>query len=146
MVTEIEITPMKPEDAPAVAELTSQLGYPATYSEIQQRFDRIQFEAGHALLVARTSSGTPCGWIHLRPELSLETGSKLEVAALVIDEKLRGLGIGAKLMSAGENWAQKNGSRIVHLRSNVIRSDAHRFYERLGYQLKKTSHLFEKEL
>lgn len=146
MVTQIEITPMKSEDAPAVTELTSQLGYPTTVSEIEQRFDRIQSEAGHALLVARTSNGTPCGWIHLRPELSLETGSKLEVAALVIDEKLRGLGIGAKLMNAGENWAQKNGFRIVHLRSNVIRSDAHRFYERLGYQLKKTSHLFEKAL
>jgi GNAT superfamily N-acetyltransferase len=49
-------------------------------------------------------------------------------------------------MEAAERWAIARGHRVLRLRSRVQREGAHRFYERLGYRIAKTSHTFQKQL
>lgn len=51
-----------------------------------------------------------------------------------VDASLRGQGIGRYMMEWAIAEAKKNGCRFVQLTSNKKRKDAHRFYERLGFQ------------
>lgn len=55
-------------------------------------------------------------------------------------------GVGATLLAAAEAWAAARGHDTLRVRSNVIRVDAHRFYERLGYERVKQSLVFQKHL
>ena len=135
---------MNSNDLPDVVELTKQLGYPSTSTEIENRFERLRTEPGDLLLVARQEK--VYGWIHLRTELSLGSDPRVEVVGLVVDEAVRGQGIGAKLMDEAERWARKQGLAKMRLRSNIKRGDAHRFYEKLGYGIQKTSHVMVKDL
>ncbi len=47
---------------------------------------------------------------------------------------LRGQGIGAALMAECEARARAAGCGMIQLTTDRSRHDAHRFYERLGYQ------------
>ena len=55
------------------------------------------------------------------------------ISMMVVDESLRGRGIGAELVRAAEAALAAQGCQIVEVTSNMRRIDAHRFYERLGY-------------
>jgi GNAT superfamily N-acetyltransferase len=50
------------------------------------------------------------------------------------------------LMEQAERWAREKGCWAVHLRSNIVRRDAHVFYERIGYSNVKKSRVFRKVL
>ncbi len=63
-----------------------------------------------------------------------------------VDESSRGHGIGKALLVAAESWALGNQLLLVRIRSNLIRSDAHQFYQKQGYSVKKSWHLFTKSL
>ncbi len=71
---------------------------------------------------------------------------RAEVNGLVVAEEQRSLGAGARLLKAAEDWARKHGCPSMHVRSNVIRERAHKFYERLGYEHYKTQKAFRKML
>lgn len=45
----------------------------------------------------------------------------------------RGKGIGAKMMAFCIEDARRRGAKVIQLTSNAARTDAHRFYERLGF-------------
>ncbi|MED2645905.1 GNAT family N-acetyltransferase, partial [Bacillus thuringiensis] len=51
---------------------------------------------------------------------------------------------GNVLLSYIENWGKENGCESIVLTSAFARIDAHRFYEREGYD--KVSYSFHKEL
>jgi len=65
---------------------------------------------------------------------------------LVVNEAYRGKGIGEKLLAGIEDWAKERGIQAVFLRSNIVREEAHRFYEKVGYKNTKTSKIFWKYL
>lgn len=53
---------------------------------------------------------------------------------MVVAEDLRGQGIGAALVREAEARLAARGCHMVEVTSNLRRADAHRFYERLGYE------------
>ena len=59
------------------------------------------------------------------------------ISMMVVDEALRSRGIGTALVRAAEHTLAAQGCYMVEVTSNVRRIEAHRFYERLGYE--KTS-------
>ena len=64
----------------------------------------------------------------------LARGSKsLTIEAVHTSAEMRGKGIGAAMMRFAIEQARGAGARLVQLSSNNARSDAHRFYERLGF-------------
>ena len=138
----------EPADAAALADLTTQLGYPATADELAERLETLDTRDG-ALIVAEAGDtrgeSRVIGWIHVR-SLVLLTGPHAEIDGLVVDEAFRGLGIGEALMNRAEQWAAERGQTQVYVRSNVIREGAHRFYARLGYERVKTSYTFCKTI
>jgi GNAT superfamily N-acetyltransferase len=119
------------EDAPAIAELLGQLGYPAEAETVAARIERL-LAAGDRLVVADVG-GRVVGLadLHVSPSLEYdEPAGKL--AAIVVDEGHRGGGIGRALVEAMEAEARARGCAVFFLTTAEGRADAHAFYERLG--------------
>ena len=134
--------PATATDAPVVAALCAELGYPATSEAIGRRLAAIAGDPDAAVLAAQVRDGVVIGWVHVRALQLLQRDVCAEIGGLVVDAAWRRHGIGGQLMAAAEDWARRRGIRLIRLRSNVIRDDAHRFYRRLGYADSKTSLLF----
>ncbi len=140
----VTIRTAREEDSASIALLATQLGYPASTEEIRKRLGRIlQADAGSAI-VAELGNGEVCGWILVVSMTSLTAPPRAEVAGLVVDQAMRGLGIGALLLQAAMRWATINGFAEVRVHSNTIRERAHQFYEREGFRRIKTQVLFGK--
>jgi predicted N-acetyltransferase YhbS len=129
-----------------MAVLATQLGYPSAAEEVKSRLRAIEGRDDHCVLVAELEGGRVVGWIHACASYLIEVNPRAEIGGLVVDEGQRGSGIGKLLMRHAEEWARAKGLEAVSVRSNVIRGDAHRFYERLGYENIKTQHAFSKVL
>jgi GNAT superfamily N-acetyltransferase len=134
-----------PEDLPALADLCTQLGYPSTTEEVNRRLETILEQTGHAVFVAEVD-GQAAGWIHVYASQTVESESCAEIGGLVVDKAHRGQGLGKALLAEAEMWARQGGIPEVRVRSNVIRKEAHRFYEVLGYENIKTRFTFCKRL
>jgi GNAT superfamily N-acetyltransferase len=144
--SQMRIRPMTAADAPQVADLTTQLGYPTSTEQATERLAALdERPAEHAALVAE-EGGRAVGWVHVELVTSLATGFQANIGGLVVDGSRRSDGIGADLLAAAEAWARERGARTMLVRSRVTRERAHRFYEREGYDLVKTSNVFEKPL
>src|SRR4029077_19132704 len=72
------------QDAARIAELSGQLGYPASRLEIAQRMKRMRPAAQHAIVVAETGKKI-MGWLHVSVTPVLEIALCAEVNGLVID-------------------------------------------------------------
>lgn len=139
------IRPARPEDAPAIAGLVTQLGYEAAPREVAERLERILSRRDQRFIVAE-SDGRVMGWVHVEAAESVDTGVFAHVAGLVVDRAHRRHGVGAALMGAAEAWARQQGCPVIRLRSSSTRTPAHRFYEGLGYANVKTQYSFVKPL
>jgi GNAT superfamily N-acetyltransferase len=143
---ELKIRRATSADAPQLAVLTGQLGYPATPAQIRERLRRIQPASQNAVFVADSAKDGVVGWLHVSGDALLESDMRAEVNGLVVAEGRRSLGAGARLLAAAEEWARKHGCKSMSVRSNVIRERAHKFYERNGYEHYKTQKSFRKPL
>lgn len=59
---------------------------------------------------------------------------RMVIEAVQTRADMRGKGIGAKLIQHCLDIARERGIALVQLTSNAKRQDAHRFYERLGFE------------
>ena len=132
-------------DAASLARLATQLGYPTTAAEAELRAAAVLGRPQHRVLVAEVG-GDVVGWVHVAPSVTLESDPSAEIAGLVVDEELRGQGIGARLIAEAEAWAAVQGYGLMRVRSNVKRNRARRFYERAGFTVTKRQRNFEKRL
>ena len=131
-------------DAPSIAQLSGQLGYPVETLVMRDRLTRFLKLEEHAVFVAETSD--VLGWIHAAEHELLEVGNHCEIWGLVVAGGQRGKGVGRRLIEAVEEWARDRGLDEVTVRSNVIRPESHPFYERLGFTRYKTQHAYRKGL
>lgn len=69
----------------------------------------------------------------------------LYVTYVAVDEKKRKNGIGKRMMLEAEKICKKNKCSAIELTSANFRSEAHAFYESLGFTKKNTTH-FVKEI
>lgn len=139
------VRPARTEDAPALAVLAGQLGYPTSSEQLSARLPEVAAHPDAVILVAGERDEVQ-GWIHVELKRSLLAPLAAQVMGLVVDERQRGGGIGAALLTAGEARARERGCAQMLVATRVTRERAHRFYRREGYALLKTSHVFEKAL
>ncbi len=59
-----------------------------------------------------------------------------EIAELCVDKDFRNQKIGEKMLDYVENIMRKKDVSVVHLGSEIVRKDAHRFYENHGFEKK----------
>ncbi len=137
---------MTADDAPDVAAISGQLGYSATAAQVRERLEAISHSPDNASFVAERD-GVVLGWVNVfGVHLLASPASFAEVGGLVVHAGERRQGIGRLLMAHAEAWAAAHQYTHIRLRSGLHRTDAHRFYESIGYTLAKTSHMFRKEI
>ena len=72
--------------------------------------------------------------LSLIPGLSRKGMTRMQIEGVRVSSTARGGGIGHKMMIWAIEYARDNGCGVVELTTDKSRIDAHRFYERLGFQ------------
>ncbi|MGJ8570329.1 MAG: GNAT family N-acetyltransferase [Hoeflea sp.] len=107
---------------------------PADLPAYLTAFDRISASPNDQLFVADLN-GEVVGTFQttLITSLTGKGSSSLTVKAVHTRSDMRGNGIGQTMMTHAIEQARQAGARLVQLMSNASRTDAHRFYTRLGF-------------
>lgn len=152
----LQIRPVTPADAPAVATLTGELGYARAPEAVARWIDQLtalhELDAQHpglvplqAVLVA-CDGETVLGWIQVEIQRHLQEEQRALIAGLVVSAEARSRGVGRALCQAAEDWARRRSIGALRVTSRSTRERAHQFYLRDGYLRVKTSEVFEKPL
>jgi len=98
--------------------------------------DRVLDDPGNDLLVAVDGSGAVVATLQLTliPGMARRGSTRLLVEAVRVASAERSAGIGSAVMRwVVEQAAVELGAPLVQLTSDAARTDAHRFYRRLGF-------------
>lgn len=132
-----------PADAEAIAAMIAELGYAVTAEQVAARLGAIE-EAGQSVLVAEID-GRVVGCLSTSTMIVLHRPAPVgRISMMVVDERYRSRGIGAQMVSAAEELLGRKACQLVEVTSNLRRVDAHRFWERIGYE--RTSARFAKQV
>ncbi|MGN6870137.1 MAG: GNAT family N-acetyltransferase [Solirubrobacteraceae bacterium] len=127
------VRPARFADAPALAHLLTELGYP---QDAEQTLAQLAAWAGDprgTVLVAEPDR-SPAGLIAAYANRHMERpGSFVRVVALAVDPTRQRSGLGRRLLAAVEAWAADLGCREIEITSSRHRADAHAFYRALGF-------------
>ena len=121
-------------DSPALARLTTQLGYETSADEMEERLLVILPHPDYLTCVAELEErvvgivGVGVGRYYEK------NGAYGRLLALVVDEAWRGRGVGASLVAEAERRLRERGVTSVIVNSGSQRDEAHRFYRQLGYR------------
>jgi len=132
-----------PDDLPSIVALLVQddLGKNRERLEdiLDQRyvdaFKLIDSDPNQFLMVAE-SGGEVVGTCHLTimPSLTFIGSIRMQIEAVRVSYKLRGSGVGRKMMDEAFSYAKSCGASIIQLTTNKQRPLAKQFYKKLGFE------------
>ncbi|MBP1233383.1 GNAT superfamily N-acetyltransferase [Arthrobacter sp. PvP102] len=106
----------------------------------QRAFEAIDADPCHLLVVGELLvQGKPAGpvvatfQLSFIPGLSRRGSWRSQIEAVRVSAQLRGLGIGAAMVTWAADESRRRGCSLMQLTTHKSRRDAHRFYERLGF-------------
>lgn len=90
----------------------------------------------HQLLVVCEGGGQAVGTMQITfiPGLSRKGSTRALIEGVRVHRDARGTGFGTKMMQWAVEEARARGCAMVQLTTDASRTDAHRFYERLGFE------------
>ncbi|RJG47213.1 GNAT family N-acetyltransferase [Mesorhizobium sp. DCY119] len=98
-------------------------------------FERIQASPNDTLYVAEFDGEVVGTFQTTRITVMIGRGATtLRIEAVQTREDMRGQGVGEKMMRFAIEQGRQAGASVVHLTSSLKRTDAHRFYKRLGFE------------
>ena len=98
-------------------------------------FERIAADPSELVVVADDGSAAVATMqLSLLPGLARRGALRLQIEAVRVAEHLRGGGVGEEMARWAIAEAERLGCALVQLTSDRSRVDAHRFYERLGFE------------
>ncbi len=130
---DLTIRDARAADAPAIALLLDQLGYPAEVGAVEGRLERLVIVGDRVVVADLDGQVVGLAQLHVSPALEYDRPAA-KLAALVVDDAHRGRGIGRALVEELEAEARKRGCVLLFLTTSERRDDAHAFYERLGLE------------
>lgn len=126
-------------DAPAIALLLGELGYPCAPEAAAARLAALEGQAADRVLVAQDEGAAAApdavlGVLHLHHARMLHLDRPVtRVMSLVVRQGTRGRGIGVALLRAAEEEARRAGADTIELTSGLKREAAHAFYRARGF-------------
>jgi RimJ/RimL family protein N-acetyltransferase len=127
------VRPARFTDAPPLARLLTELGYPQDAEQTSAQLAAWAGDPRGTVLVAE-SDGAPTGFVAAYAIRYMEgPGSFARVVALAVDPARRRSGLGRGLLAAVEAWASALGCRDIEITSSRRRDEAHAFYLALGF-------------
>jgi GNAT superfamily N-acetyltransferase len=90
----------------------------------------------HQHVVVAVRQGRVVGTLQLTivPGLSRRGSTRAIIEGVRVHADERGTGLGTQLIEWAIDASRAEGCQLVQLTSDVTRTEAHRFYERLGFQ------------
>lgn len=125
-----------------------ELGYDVNLDIVKKQIRKLTNDNKHHIIIGFENEQTRkiIGFVHAELYESLYMDTGLNILGLAVDSNFQGQGIGKKLMSSIEDYALKNNISYIRLNSNVCRTEAHKFYESIGYVCDKTQKRLIKKL
>ena len=141
----VVIRPMSKADHPSVAVIWRDvLDVPVSDEELERVYKQMENDDRYSTFVA-AAGGKVVGLVTLAKVLAIgHPNGYTKVNGLGVLPEYQGKGIGRMLLNKAEDEARKNGTYYLGLASGIGRTDAHGFYESMGF--KKTSYWFRKKL
>ncbi|MGW1196417.1 N-acetyltransferase family protein [Streptomyces sp. NPDC002536] len=144
-MSDIVIRRATADDIPAIVALLAddplgaQRESPGDLAPYRTAFERLTGDPNQHLVVAERD-GRTIGTLQLTviPGLSRRGATRSVVEAVRVHADERGSGLGTRLVEWAIEASRLEGCLLVQLTSDATRVDAHRFYERLGFE---ASHL-----
>ena len=128
------IRQLLPGDAESASQLLAQLGYPTTAAALEGRVRRAS-ESRVDAVVAERADGRLLGLASMQCLRLLTADSPLALlTSIVVEERSRRLGAGRQMVEHLCARAVELGCDRVAVTTHLRRSDAHSFYERLGFE------------
>jgi GNAT superfamily N-acetyltransferase len=122
------------EDYATIAHLLGELGYPSMPDGVRQRLARLLPREDTRVFVAEHSASILGALgLHRMPMLTSVSDIAM-IIALVVTEEARRTGVGRRLVERAEDEARLWRCGRIMVTSAERRTEAHAFYERLGYQ------------
>ncbi|WP_410574092.1 GNAT family N-acetyltransferase [Amycolatopsis sp. cmx-4-61] len=139
-MTDYAIRRAQREDIDAIVRMLAddQLGAtrddPGDLEPYLRAFDEIDADP-HQLLVVVTVGDKPVGTLQLTiiPGLARRGALRGQIEAVRIHADHRGAGLGADLVRWAIDESRRRECALVQLTSDTSRTEAHRFYQRLGF-------------
>ncbi|MEU6974807.1 MULTISPECIES: GNAT family N-acetyltransferase [unclassified Streptomyces] len=140
-MSDLEIRPAQQDDLPAIVAmladdpLGAQRESPDDLTPYTAAFARLAQDPNQRLVVA-VRAGRVVGTLQLTliPGLSRKGTTRSLIEGVRIHADERGSGLGTRLIEWAVEESRAQDCRLVQLTSDVTRIDAHRFYERLGFE------------
>ncbi|OKK02308.1 GNAT family acetyltransferase [Streptomyces sp. CB03234] len=140
-MSDLEIRPAAPADIPAIVAmladdpLGAQRESPDDLTPYSAAFERLSGDP-HQRLVVAVRDERVVGTLHLTiiPGLSRRGANRSIIEAVRIHADERGGGLGTQLIEWAIAESRREQCQLVQLTSDASRTDAHRFYERLGFE------------
>lgn len=136
-------------DAEEIQKISNyELGYDVNLNIVKKQIKKLTEDSLHHIIIGYENEQTRkiIGFVHAELYESLYMDTGLNILGLAVDSDFQGQGIGKKLMSSIEEYALKNNISYIRLNSNIRRTEAHRFYESIGYVCDKTQKRLIKKL
>ncbi|MEU2518755.1 GNAT family N-acetyltransferase [Streptomyces pseudogriseolus] len=137
---DLEIQPATADDVPAIVALLAddplgaQRESPDDLTPYLTALELLRSDP-HQHLVVAVREGRVVGTLQLTiiPGLSRRGATRSVIEGVRIHADERGGGLGSWLMEWAIDTSRREGCHLVQLTSDNTRTDAHRFYERLGF-------------
>lgn len=127
-------------DVPALVALLADdvLGAERESSDLEPylaAFHQIDRDPQQLLVAVRDAHGRVVGTMQLTliPGLSRGGATRLQIEAVRLSADVRGSGLGTAIFGWAHDYGRRHGATLAQLTSDRSRTDALRFYERLGY-------------
>ena len=131
---DILLRDVKGEDCAAIVALLAELGYPHEPYFVAHKIEQLTGKRQDRLIVAAHGSEiVGLASMHIVPLLHL-SGNVCRVTSLVVSHTHRRKHVGKRLLEAAEAYAKSNDCVKMEITSGDHRSDAHTFYEQVGYK------------
>lgn len=142
--TDVVLEEATADDLPALIDLLADDMLGASRDGIRTDEDRRRYERAFAaidddpahLLVVGRREGQVVATLQLivTPSLSRRGAFRAVIESVRVSSSLRSQGVGGALVRWAVEEAGRRGCEMVQLSSDKQRTDAHRFYERLGFE------------
>ncbi|MFE2827251.1 GNAT family N-acetyltransferase [Streptomyces sp. NPDC059271] len=140
-MADLEIRAVVADDVPAIVAmladdpLGAQRESPDDLTPYLDALKRLSADPNQHLVVAVRESRV-VGTLQLTviPGLSRKGATRSIIEAVRIHADERGSGLGTQLIEWAIDESRRQGCQLVQLTSDASRTDAHRFYERLGFE------------
>ncbi|MFF9346575.1 GNAT family N-acetyltransferase [Streptomyces sp. NPDC014734] len=139
-MSELDIRPATAADVPTIVAmladdpLGSQRESPEDLAPYHAAFRRLADDP-HQHLVVAVREGRIAGTLQLTviPGLSRRGSTRAVIESVRVHADARGSGLGTQLIKWAVDESRRQNCQLVQLTSDVTRTEAHRFYEQLGF-------------